>query len=80
MRRGAPAPPRDFIETATEIADLDELKRRFAEVAGLYGFHRSACVQIATPGRPVAPKMLFTHGATGKRLRVSAKTPPTFPG
>jgi LuxR family quorum sensing-dependent transcriptional regulator len=60
---------RDFIETATEIADLDELKRRFAEVAGLYGFHRSACVQIATPGCPVAPKMLFTHGAEewGKR-------------
>jgi DNA-binding CsgD family transcriptional regulator len=60
---------RDFIETAAEVTDLDELKRRFTEVASLYGFHRSACVQIATPGRPVAPKMLFTHGAEewGKR-------------
>lgn len=53
----------EFIRTAGTVADLDELKRRFAEVAALYGFHRSACVQIATPGRPVAPKMLFTHGA-----------------
>jgi DNA-binding CsgD family transcriptional regulator len=60
---------RDFIETASEVTDLDELKRRFTQVASLYGFHRSACVQIATPGRPVAPKMLFTHGAEewGKR-------------
>lgn len=59
----------DFIQNAQLITDLDELKRRFAEVAELYGFHRSACVQIATPGRPVAPRMLFTHGAEewGKR-------------
>lgn len=53
----------DFIRTAGEVTDLEDLKRRFTEVAGLYGFHRSACVQIATPGRPVAPRMLFTHGA-----------------
>ena len=49
----------DFFRYAASAQTLDGLSTSFAHAARENGFERAACVHIATPGRPVAPRALF---------------------
>lgn len=48
-----------FLHEASASPTLDALTDHFAEVALAYGFDHFLCAYVASPGRPVQPKVLF---------------------
>ena len=53
-----------FFEDASRASSLEQLVESFGACVAAHGFHRAACVSIATPGQPVQPKTLFVWGAS----------------
>lgn len=49
----------NFFRDATTAKSLEQLIASFALAAEEAGFARASCVHIATPGKPVSPKVLF---------------------
>jgi LuxR family transcriptional regulator, activator of conjugal transfer of Ti plasmids len=49
----------DFFRYAASAESLEGLSASFALAANENGFERASCIHIATPGRPVAPRVLF---------------------
>jgi len=49
----------DFFRYAASAGSLDGLTASFALAANENGFERASCIHIATPGRPVSPRVLF---------------------
>jgi len=53
-----------FFQDAAQVSTLEQLTESFGACVLAHGFHRAACLRVATPGQPVQPKMLFGWGAT----------------
>jgi DNA-binding CsgD family transcriptional regulator len=49
----------DFFRDASSAGSLEGLTASFARASNENGFERASCIHIATPGRPVAPRVLF---------------------
>ena len=54
----------DFFRYASAAESLEGLSASFACAARENGFERASCVHIATPGRPVSPRVLFGWNIT----------------
>lgn len=68
MQRGATSPAEaatlQFFQDASRVTTLSDLIDGFGACVAAHGFHRAACLRIATPGHPVQPKLLFGWGVT----------------